>query len=335
MTVAERVTGRVSVGGETFRIVLGGKKPQSEEAGVQTNLRVSTRSTNQAGVARVTVLDGGGVISAGDELSVSVQNERLHTGTVTKTESGVGDRIRVTSFDALHQLKQTFISETFDRESASVAIRSIADTAGISVNASAPVLTRTISTSFKDVRADAALEKITKLTDTILFVNTKNTVVIGSAAELAFDLKIGARRPLSRLIETSAGARRPQYQSVQVIGNTPTSKRGREARHLISSQPVLSQAGEGQPSFIFEDDSITSQEQANSVARSLLRRLTEQQQGGFAVVVGRPRIRPFDTVVFPEQQGGSTFLVSGVEHTISERSGFTTRLELGGTGTER
>jgi len=40
-------------------------------------------------------------------------------------------------------------------------------------------------------------------------------------------------------------------------------------------------------------------------------------------------------VVFPEQQGGSTFLVSGVEHTISERSGFTTRIELGGTDTDR
>jgi len=330
MTVAERVTGQVTAGGETFRVVLGGETPQSEEVGVQTNLRVTTPASNQAGSARVTVLDGGDVVSAGDGLTVTIQGERVHTGTVSKTESGVGDRVRLTSFDALHQLKQTFISETFDREPASAAVRTIAGAAGVSVEASAPALTRTISTSFKDARADAALDKITRLTDTILFVDAANTVVIVNAPEQGPGRAVGVGRSLSRLIETSAGARRPQYQSVQVLGNTPTSRRGREARHLISSQPVLAQAGEGQPSFIFEDDSITSQEQANAVAQSLLRRLTEQQQGGFALVVGRPRIRPLDTVTFPERQGGTTFLVSAVEHTISDRSGYTTRLDLGG-----
>jgi len=331
MTVAERVTAQVQAGGERFRVVIGGETPQSESVGVQTNLRVNTRSTNEAGVARATILDGDGVVSPGDEMTVSVQGRLVHTGTVTKTESGVGDRVRVTSFDALHQLKQTFVSETFAELPAFVAAGAIADEAGVTLETPAPALTRrTISTSLKDTRADVALDKIAKLTDTILVVTRENTVELRGTPEQGSGLKNGRERQLSKLIETSAGARRPQYQSVQVIGNSPTSIRGLETRHLIASQPVLAQAGEGQPSFIFEDDSISSQEQANSVARSLLRRLTEQQQGGFAVIVGRPEIRPRETVVFPAQQGGTTFLVSGIEHVISDRQGYTSRIELGG-----
>lgn len=332
MTVAKRVTAQVQSGGKTFRIVIGGRTPRSEEAGVQTDLRVNTRSTNQAGVARATVLDDDGTVSPGDELTVSIQDTVVHTGTVTKTESGVDARVRITSFDALHRLKQTFISETFAELPASVAVGAIADAVGVQIETPAEALNqRRISTSFKDTRADVALDKIAKLADAILFVTTANTVVIKPTPEQGSGLSAGSERSLSQIIESSAGARRPQYQSVQVIGNSPTSNRGLEARHLIASQPVLAQAGEGQPSFIFEDDTISSQEQANSVARSLLRRLTEQQQGGFAVVVGRPGIRPLDTVVFPEQQGGATFLVSGIEHVISDRQGFTSRIELGGT----
>jgi Phage late control gene D protein (GPD). len=142
---------------------------------------------------------------------------------------------------------------------------------------------------------------------------------------------VGESFDLSQIIDVSAGSRRPQYQSVQVIGNTATAERGLDARHLISSQPILAEAGEGQPSFIFEDDSIATQQQAVNVAESLLRKLKKQQQGGFVTVVGRPDVRPFDLVTLPPAQGGQTFLVASVEHTITDTDGFVTRLSLGGS----
>jgi hypothetical protein len=125
---------------------------------------------------------------------------------------------------------------------------------------------------------------------------------------------------------------------VQVVGNTSISDSENDVggellqqRHLISAQPVIAEAGDGQPTFLFKDNSIQTQSQANNVARQLLRRLQKQQQGGQATIVGRPEIRPLDRVSFPESQGGETFVVSNIEHTISATDGFQSRLSLGGT----
>jgi phage protein D len=90
----------------------------------------------------------------------------------------------------------------------------------------------------------------------------------------------------------------------------------------------VAEAGSGQPTFIFEDDGISTQAEANTIAQSLLSRLQKQQQGGFVEVVGRSEIRPFDTVQLPKSQGGGQFLVDTVEHNISNADGFTTRLSL-------
>jgi phage protein D len=96
----------------------------------------------------------------------------------------------------------------------------------------------------------------------------------------------------------------------------------------LSTLPVVAEAGSGQPTFIFEDDGIATQAEANAIAASLLSRLQKQQQGGFCEIVGRPEIRPFDTVRLPDAQGGGQFLVDNVEHRLSGSEGFISRLSL-------
>jgi len=320
MTVSERVFGDVILNGGATPLVIGGEKPQSAGSGVETNVLARIRSTNKASVARATVL---GSARTGDSFQLRIQDETVLTGEVTKTTPGVGARTRVVCFGVLHKLKQAQVDVTFDAVSATAALRQLSSAVGFDIKFQVQP-TETISTSFKQKPADEIVSKITKLTDTITVVSPDNKLILTDAKT------VGQTFNLSRIIDASPGSRRPQYESVQVIGNTPTAKRGLQARHLISSQPVLAEAGDGQPSFIYEDDSITSQTQANNTAQKLLKRLKKQQKGGFAAVIGRPEIRPFDTVVFPPAQGGSTFTVSEVTHKITENEGFITRLKLGG-----
>jgi hypothetical protein len=319
MTVTERVTGQARIDGAQSQLVIGGRKPASAETSIPTDAVVRNRTTNEASRAAVTVLDS---VSRGATLEVEIQGTIIHTGTVTKVDDGVGDRRRVVSFDALHQLKQTFISVSFDGIAAREAFRRVAAATDVSLNVR-PTLEETITTSVKDKRADVVLDKLTTLTDTVSFITRGNDLLVTTLDDIGLD------RDLENIIDTSAGKRSPQYQSVQVIGNTPTSRRGFEARHLLSSQPVLAEAGAGQPSFIYEDDSITSQQQAVNAAQSLLKKLKKQQQGGFVKTVGRADVLPFDRVALPDAQGGGEFIVDGVEHRISE-DGFITRHELGG-----
>jgi hypothetical protein len=325
MTTTKVVSAVLVVGDTTQDVVIGGTEPQSDtDSGgtsrVPKDVSVKSESTNTAGLLKATILNPA---TAGDPVELQIQGEPVHTGTVAKVERGTGDRRRITSFDVSHQLKQTFISVNFDAIRAGAAIEEITGEVGIGVNIRT-TLPQRITTTFKEKRADQIIEKLTKLTDTVSFVSVDNQLVIADPES------VGDASALTRIIDVSAGQRRPQYQSVQVVGDTSTAERGLEARHLISSQPALAQAGEGEPTFLYKDDSIASQEQARNTAQALLRKLQKQQRGGFATIVGRPELRPFDIVSLPPVQGGSEFRVGSVEHTISNRGGFQTRLTLNG-----
>jgi hypothetical protein len=272
---------------------------------------------------KATVLED---VAVGASVEFQIQGEITFSGTVQKSEPGTGDRRRITAFDLSHQLKQTFLSVNFDNLSADIAFQRVADALDIDVNIRFLVRPfNGITTTFKEKRADQIISKLTKLTDTVSFVNSKNELAVADPED------VGDAVELSNLVDVSAGLRRPQYQSVQVIGNTSTAERGLDARHLISSQPILAEAGDGQPSFVFEDDSIATQQQAVNTAESLLRKLKKQQKGGTVTLVGRPDIRPFDRVILPPAQGGETFIVSSLKQTISQNNGYRTRLSLGGS----
>jgi hypothetical protein len=326
MSTTDRVTASLRVGEQSKQVLIGGTEPQSENRArgeVPKDVIAKSESANTAGTVKATILED---VPVGASAALQIQGETVHTGTIQKSEPGTGDRQRVTSFDVSHQLKQTILSVNFDTIAADIAFQRVADAVDVDLDIRFLVTPfNSITTTFKEKRADQIIGKLTKLTDTISFVDAENELVIADPED------VGSQFELSRIIDVSAGSRRAQYQSVQVIGNTSTAERGLDARHLISSQPILAEAGEGQPSFVFEDDSISTQEQAVNTAESLLRKLKKQQKGGFVTVVGRPRIRPFDRVTLPPAQGGETFLVSSVEHSITDTDGYRTRLSLGGS----
>jgi hypothetical protein len=332
MTVSEPVTASVRVdGGSAGRVVIGGEEPQISRSTVPTNCIVDLPSKNAAGVAKVTLLTDA---PTGATLTIRVNDTLIFTGTIEKSEPGIGDRRRVTAFDAVHQLKQTFLSVTFDNAEPGRAIAEVVRQTDVDVAFEPPPeRPGRIAQSFNDSRADVIIDELTKKTDAVTRVTPDGTLLIARPNQLQ-----RTEHSLSGVIDVTAGARRQQYASVQVVGNTSISDSEndvggelRQQRHLISAQPIIAEAGDGQPAFLFKDNSIQTQSQANNVAKQLFRRLRKQQQGGQATVVGRPEIRPLDRVTIPESQGGGTFLVSNIEHTISATDGFQSRLSLGGT----
>ena len=323
MPATQAVYGSAEVNGQQLELVIGGKTPRDssgKQSSTETNVVVETQQTNKAASGKVTAL-GNGV--AGDELAINLTDDTVFTGTIRKTEDAIGDRTRLVAFDALHDLKRATISETFDTEAAASALRTVADTAGINIDirgdASEP-----ITATFKSANGDAAVEKLTKLAGKVWYVSVENTLIVTDASS------VGESKQLDRIIDASAGKRSPAYQSVKVIGNTPTSRKGRQSRQLVSSQPVSATAGSGDPVYEYEDDDIASSQQAQNVADALLQRLRKQQRGGFVEVLARSDIRPFDTVVMPPSRGGAEYLVEAVKHTVDAKNGYLTRLQLGG-----
>jgi len=330
MSATQRVFGTAEVNDRELELVIGGKTPRGtsrRRSSTETGAVVKLTQTNKAGSGKVTVLEDATV---GDELRINLSGDTVFTGTVGKINNGVGDRARLTGFDALHKLKRTTISETFVAETAESALQTVVDEADVDLDfrpSSEPITAPfegVINTTFKSVSADAAIENLTKLAGRVWYINRDNALVVTDAS------LVGESKQLDRLIEASAGKRTPPYQSVRVIGNTPTSRRGQEARHLVSSGPVTAQAGRGKPVYEYENDDIATLRQARNIADSLLQRLQKQQRGGFVTVLGRGDIRPFDRVIMPPRRGGEEYIVEEVKHTVNDKSGFLTQLQLGG-----
>lgn len=323
MPTTQQVYGSAEVGGQQLELVIGGKTPRDEsgkQSSTETNVVVETQQTNKAASGKVTVLGGG---AAGDGVEINLTGDTVFTGTIRKTEDAVGNRTRLVAFDALHDLKRTTVSETFDTEAAASALQTVADEASVDIDIRGGAA-EPITATFKSAKADAVIEKLTKLAGKVWYVSVDNTLVVTNASS------VGESKQLDRLIDASAGKRSPAYQSVKVIGNTPTSRKGRQSRQLVSSQPVTATAGSGDPVYEYEDDDIASSQQAQNVADALLQRLRKQQRGGFVEVLARSDIRPFDTVVMPPIRGGAEYLVEAVKHTVDGKNGYLTRLQLGG-----
>jgi hypothetical protein len=332
MTVSEPVTASARVdGGSANRVVIGGDEPQTSRSTVPTNCVIDLPSKNAAGVAKVTLLTDA---PTGARFTIRINGTLIFTGTIEKSEPGIGDRRRSTAFDTVHQLKQTFLSVTFDNAEPARAVAEVAEQTDADVAFEPPPeRPGRVTQSFNDSRADVIIDELTKKTDAVTRVSPDGTLLIARPNQLQRET-----HSLSRIIDVTAGARRPQYASVQVVGNTSISDSENDAggelrqqRHLISAQPIIAEVGDGQPTFLFKDNSIQTQSQANNVARQLFRRLQKQQQGGQTTIVGRPEIRPLDRVTIPEPQGGGTFLVSNIEHSVSATDGFQSRLSLAGT----
>jgi hypothetical protein len=314
MTKTETVYGRALLNNRGEQLVIGGKTPRGETgtpAGQATDLVVETRQSNKAASAKATIL---GTAATGDQLKVQLTDNQIFQGTVQKREGGVGSRTRVVAFDALHALKRTTISETFDAVAAGDVLRRIAETADVDIRVT-ETTTETLTLSLKEQDADSAVEKVTKLAGLVWYINAQNQLLATPPS------KVGERRIIENPIDVSAGKRTPPYQRVVVIGNSPTSRRGLESRQLISSQPVAAARGSGEPVYEYEDDDIASQEQAENIATTIFQRLQQQQRGGFIEVLGRSDIRPFDTLQFPPGfGGGAEYLAKSVKHRISQKT---------------
>lgn len=342
MVETETVFGAATIDGSEFRLVIGGNSPAGVESS-ETGLKIDTGRYNKAGVAKLTVLATDGV-PEDVPIEVSIRGTPVFSGTVDETRDGTGDRVRVTAFDAIRSLKQASVFATFDQSSYSRIVETALSAAGVEGKVDvaggftgvggriqnvgpgpSPTSFNKFSIEFEGTPADEVLEKIAKVSNAAWYVLPTGEVrFTDSIADAVSTIEA------TQIREVSAGKRSPAYASVRVSGASPVSRRGQESRHLVSSRPITATAGEGDPTFFFEDRDIQTRLQAQNVADKLFERLQAQQRGGYVELVGREDARPFDELQLPESLGGDSYLVDEVTHTLDDSDGYVTRLSLGG-----
>lgn len=263
------------------------------------------------------------------ELEVSILGERVFTGSLTDPQTAGDGRTTLKAYDAARDLKRATLTQTFEE----ARLNSIAAAAFASarVDYNLDLDESRTSAEYTDERCDKIVQKVADLGKGVWVVDPTNTI------QITDDIgQLSTSHQLESVIDVSAGKATSAYQSVQVWGASPASAGagdrtgGRQAMHLLASEPVSASVGIDDPTYTYVDDDIRTEEQAQNVADRIYLELKTQQKGGWIDIVGDPTIRPYDTVQLPEQLGGETYLVSGVTHRLGVDNGFTTRIECGG-----
>lgn len=108
----------------------------------------------------------------------------------------------------------------------------------------------------------------------------------------------------------------------------------------ISEQQLAAESQELKtPVFTYKNKSIKTLEQAQNIANKLVDELQEQQAGGSITIVGRPMVDSLDIVEMPDRFGRTStgtvvepaqYLVTAVEHRLTQSEGYVTKIECGG-----
>lgn len=264
----------------------------------------------------------------GDGVTASLMSEEIFSGTIADPNEMGDGRTKVTAFDAVRDLKKNSLTQTFDQAQIEQIAATACQAAGIDYVIDLP--DETTSAEYSDKRCDEIVDKMADIGQAVWVVEPDRGLVV--TQDVA---SITESHELEYILDHSAGAATPPYQSVRVQGASPTSEGGsgrsggRSSSHLISSSAITATAGEGEPTYQYKDNDIRTQQQAQNVADSVLRKLKSQQKSGWIKIVGDAAITPYDTVTMPDQLGGTQYLVAGVEHTLGVKDGFKTKLTVG------
>jgi len=202
---------------------------------------------------------------------------------------------------------------------------------------------------FTDTAASTILSKLSKSTQSAFWSDTNNVINFGPTKS--------AIHKLSWVISTDAGGKTPPYQSVRVIGDDiGVARGGWESVNLTPNPDDMTTTtasllgGDGgettvelgelvAPTFTYEDASIRTKEEANSVAVDIVNDLVKRSQEGTITIPGRPMIDLFDVVEMPDSfgvsksgnnVGSSQHYVEEIIHRINTSDGFITEISVSG-----
>jgi hypothetical protein len=120
------------------------------------------------------------------------------------------------------------------------------------------------------------------------------------------------------------------YASSTISSTSDVRTGGRQARRLISSEPVVATVGDDDGvTYTARPASVQTYQQAENYAKNLLREFQEQRGQGEIVSLGREEVRPFDVVELPPLEDAPAYIVAELEHVVSNSEGFVTRIKPG------
>jgi phage protein D len=266
------------------------------------------------------------------ELGYADSLSTAFVGSVTSVEPDlVGLHVRAVTDES--KLLQLRLNQVYENQAAGQIVSDLASQAGVS--------TGTVQNGFDlpfyvvdDSRsAYRHCRELAERTGFDLYVSADGELTFAGFDRGSADHTFGYARDVLSLSVTTAP---PRFEAVEVWGESPASSEGAEAASWLvrDFSGSVGTAGSG-PLLRVSDPAVRTGDAAATSAQGRLAALTRRATFGTAVVLGAPDVQLGDAVTFedvPDARLEGVFQVRRVRHTLTRGEGFTTRLELLGSG---
>lgn len=320
-----------------------------------TEISNKTNKYNEIDTATLTVLPMRNELEPEEqeEVEVEINGERIFTGFVGDVKDNRDGTYEITAFNQIHKLKVNNINvnvsnymsvskllenHVFPKANIDNYEINLIDTASILYGVkNIPPFDNRVTMDRNNTPAAQIVDDLAKLANAVWWVNSENKLIFGSPHTQV--------QQLEYITDTSKGKTTPPYRSVKVVGDNVVSRGGWQDRNMVSKEPTVAARsidieGDGKdyavrqellpPTFVYKSKDIKTQKQAETIAERVAEKLIQQTKSGWVECVGRPDLEVYDVIEMPEMFGGERYLVSGVEHTITNNDGYITRINVGG-----
>ncbi len=275
-------------------------------------------------------------VSVGDRASLELGDDTaLHTvftGRVDRVEPGL-ERLRVTALSEVTKLLRLHVNQVYENQTAGGVVADLAAQAGVATATVDDGLDLPAYVVEDRRSAYHQCRDLAERTGFDLYSTPEDELTFAAFAKAAPDhvLRYGQDLLAARVAQAA-----PSSGKVEVWGESPASAEGAEAASWLAHDFSSARGSAGSGGLRrLDDPAIRTKEAAAASAEGRLGAIGRRASFGATVVLGAAQLVLGDAVSLlgsPGDRLGGVFQVRRVSHRLSARRGFTTRLELRGTG---
>lgn len=256
----------------------------------------------------------------------------VFTGTVDRVQPDLA-RLHVQALTDMAKLSRLRVNQVYENRTAGQIVSDLAGQAGVSTGTVQDGLDLPFYAVDDARSAYNHCQDLAERTGFDLYVTPEGELTFAAFGKTVPDHTFTYAQDVLALEVASM----PQpFEGVHVWGESPASSEGTEAASWLVRDfgDFMGAAGSG-TALRISDPAIRTKDAADASAEGRLAALARRATFGIAVVLGGAEVALGDAVTFlqaPDERLGGVFQVKRVTHRFSKTEGFTTRLEMWGSG---
>jgi len=276
-------------------------------------------------------------VTRGDKVNI----ELGYNGKFSKVIEGTVDRIKpdisllsITGFNNIFKLLTLRLNQTYEQQSAGGIVSDLAKQAGVSLGRVEDGIVFPIYVIDSNRNAYEHIKNLAEKCGFDIYLDAKNRLFFQEFIKTSVDHTFSYGRDI---LELEVSQEEAFYDQVEVWGESPVSKEGKESYAWLIKDfaDLKGKAGSGARVLTIQDASLKTSATTAAVANNILKSIKKRCISGVIKIPGRVDVSLGNTLEIrgvPDDNLNGIFQIRHITHFLDKQSGFLTTICFNGLG---